>query len=63
MSKTKIAKQKCCISLSERDIMLLDLMRTQESKTRSALISDLIKKQAKKEKIDKNVTEGGALIF
>lgn len=63
MSKTKIAKQKCCISLSDRDIMLLDLMRTQESKTRSALISDLIKKQAKKEKIDKNVTEGGALIF
>lgn len=43
--------------------MLLDLMRTQESKTRSALVSDLIKKQAKKEKIDKNVTEGGALIF
>lgn len=63
MGKTKIAKQKCCISLSERDIMLLDLMRTQESKTRSALVSDLIKKQAKKEKIDKNVTEGGALIF
>lgn len=63
MSKTKIAKQKCCISLSDRDIMLLDLMRTQESKTRSALISDLIKKQAKKEKIDKNVTEGGAIIL
>lgn len=63
MDKTKIAKQKCCISLSDRDIMLLDLMRSQESKTRSALISDLIKKQAKKTKIDKNVTEGGALIF
>lgn len=63
MGKTKIAKQKYCISLSDRDIMLLDLMRTQESKTRSALISDLIKKQAKKTKIDKNVTEGGALIF
>lgn len=63
MGKTKIAKQKCCISLSDKDIMLLDLMRTQESKTRSALISDLIKKQAKKKKIDKNVTEGGALIF
>ena len=63
MGKTKIAKQKCCISLSEKDIMLLDLMRTQESKTRSALISDLIKKQAKKEKIDKNVMEGAPLIF
>ena len=62
MSKKQIAKKKCCISLSERDIELLDFMRLQDDKTRSAFLSDLIQKQAKRTKTDQ-IIKGGAIIL
>ena len=62
MSKKQIEKTKCCISLSERDIELLDFMRLQDDKTRSAFLSDLIQKQAKRTKTDQ-IIKGGAIIL
>ena len=62
MSKKQIEKMKCCISLSERDIELLDFMRLQDDKTRSAFLSDLIQKQAKRTKTDQ-IIKGGAIIL
>ena len=63
MRKKQIEKKKCCISLSERDIELLDFMRLQDDKTRSAYLSELIQKQAKRTKTDQIITKGGAIIL